>query len=410
MTSTADAPVRLPRLSVLDLAPITEGSTATRALNNSRDLARHVERCGFHRFWLAEHHNMPGIASSATAVAIGYVAEGTSSIRIGAGGVMLPNHAPLIIAEQFGTLEALYPGRIDLGLGRAPGTDQITAHALRRNLHSDIDAFPRDVMELMAYLGEPQQGQRVHAVPGEGSNVPIWILGSSLYGAQLAAALGLPYAFASHFAPAAMMQAIEIYRSTFKPSEYLAAPYVMLGFNICAAETDEEARYLRSSSLQAVIRMRRGSPGQLPPPVRDFEKQLSAEDQALIAHYATCSAVGTKGHATTAGLRPPTKGSSNCDSMPSFFELPPRSVTQSRLTVTFSLHMPRISMTSSFALTFRASLMLPPVLQLTTTVVTPDSSFPSAAPQNNHTSPTHMKTHNFLLRIARLPLVRRENR
>ncbi|MCB1684477.1 MAG: LLM class flavin-dependent oxidoreductase, partial [Pseudomonadales bacterium] len=242
---------------------------------------------------LAEHHNMPGIASSATAVAIGYVAEGTSSIRVGAGGIMLPNHAPLIIAEQFGTLAALYPGRIDLGIGRAPGTDQVTAHALRRNLQGNIDDFPRDVMELLAFLGQPQQGQRVHAVPGEGSEVPVWILGSSLYGAQLAAALGLPYAFASHFAPAAMMQAIEIYRESFKSSEYLTKPYVMLGFNVCAAETDEEARFLRSSSLQAVLRLRRGTPGQLPPPVRDFEESLTSEDQLLLSQYSSTSAVGT---------------------------------------------------------------------------------------------------------------------
>ena len=279
---------------MLDLAPITENGSARQALKNSRDLAQHAERLGFRRFWLAEHHNMPGIASSATAVAIGYVAEGTSSIRVGAGGVMLPNHAPLIIAEQFGTLASLYPGRIDLGLGRAPGTDQNTAHALRRNLHGDIDAFPRDVMELMAYLDDPQEGQRVHAVPGSGTKVPIWILGSSLYGAQLAAALGLPYAFASHFAPAAMMQAIEIYRSTFKPSEHLAEPYVMLGFNVCAAPTDDEAHYLRSSSLQAVVRMRRGSPGRLPPPVHNFRDSLPPEDQQLLAQYGSCSAIGAQ--------------------------------------------------------------------------------------------------------------------
>ena len=282
----------IPPLSVLDLAPITQGSTAKQALNNSRDLARHVERLGYRRFWLAEHHNMPGIASSATAVAIGYVAEGTSTIRVGAGGVMLPNHAPLVIAEQFGTLESLYPGRIDLGLGRAPGTDQHTAQALRRTLSGDIDGFPRDVMELMAYLDDPEEGQRVRAVPGAGTRVPIWILGSSLYGAQLAAALGLPYAFASHFAPAAMMQAMDLYRSSFRPSEFLETPYVMLGFNVCAAETDEEAQYLRSSSLQAVIRLRRGTPGQLPPPVRDF--QLSAEDEALVSHFGICSAVGSR--------------------------------------------------------------------------------------------------------------------
>lgn len=283
-----------PPLSVLDLAPIVAGGSATQALKNSRDLARHAERLGFARFWLAEHHNMPGIASSATAVAIGYVAGGTSTIRVGAGGVMLPNHAPLIIAEQFGTLEALYPGRIDLGLGRAPGTDQNTAHALRRNLKGDIDGFPRDVMELMAYLDDPEEGQRVRAVPGAGTKVPIWILGSSLYGAQLAAALGLPYAFASHFAPQMMMQAMDIYRSSFRPSEQLEAPYVMLGFNVCAAESDEQARYLRSSSLQAVIGLRRGMPGQLPPPVRDFEDTLSADDQAMISHFTVCSAVGAK--------------------------------------------------------------------------------------------------------------------
>lgn len=286
-------PSALPRLSVLDLAPIVEGGTPAGALHNSLDLARHAEQLGYHRFWLAEHHNMPGIASSATAVAIAHVAGGTRRIRVGAGGVMLPNHAPLVIAEQFGTLEALFPGRIDLGIGRAPGTDQITAHALRRNLTGDIDGFPRDVLELMGFLGEPKAGQRVHAVPGEGSHVPIWILGSSLYGAQLAAALGLPYAFASHFAPADMLQAIDLYRSTFKPSEYLEAPQVMLGYNVCAADTEEEARYLRSSSLQSVIRLRRGMPGRLPPPVADFEASLTPDEAHLVAQFATCSAVGT---------------------------------------------------------------------------------------------------------------------
>jgi luciferase family oxidoreductase group 1 len=294
--------VSFPPLSVLDLAPITEGSTARQALHNSRDLARLAERLGFRRFWLAEHHNMPGIASSATAVAIGYVAEGTETIRVGAGGIMLPNHAPLVIAEQFGTLAALYPGRIDLGIGRAPGTDQLTAQALRRTLVGDIDRFPRDVMELLALLDDPEPGQRVRAVPGAGSKVPVWVLGSSLYGAQLAAALGLPYAFASHFAPAAMMQAIDIYRSTFRPSEYLTAPYVMLGFNVCAAASDDEARYLRSSSLQAVLRLRRGMPGQLPPPVRDFERTLDASDQALLAEFTVCSAVGGPA-AVAEGLR-----------------------------------------------------------------------------------------------------------
>jgi luciferase family oxidoreductase group 1 len=283
----------MPRLSILDLAPIIEGSTPTQALHNSLDLARHAERWGYHRFWLAEHHNMPGIASSATAVAIGYVAGGTSHIRVGAGGIMLPNHAPLVIAEQFGTLQALYPGRIDLGLGRAPGTDQMTAQALRRTLHSDPNAFPQDVIELMAYLDEPQEGQRVRAIPGAGSKVPVWILGSSLFGAQLAAALGLPYAFASHFAPAAMEQAIDVYRSSFKPSGQLEKPYLMLGFNVCAAETEEEARYLRTSSLQSVVRLRHGMPGQLPPPIRGFEENLTAQDQQMIAQFTSCSTVGT---------------------------------------------------------------------------------------------------------------------
>ena len=281
------------QFSILDLSPVTEDGSPATALANTLDLAQHAEAWGFNRFWLAEHHNMTGIASSATAVVIGYVAGGTSRIRVGAGGIMLPNHAPLIIAEQFGTLETLYPGRIDLGLGRAPGTDQLTAQALRRNLQGDVDAFPRDVMELMAYLDDVEPGQRVRAVPGAGTQVPIWILGSSLYGAQLAAALGLPYAFASHFAPAAMEQAIDIYRSTFKPSAQLETPHVMLGFNVCAAATDEEARYLRSSSLQSVVRLRQGSPGRLPPPVENFEATLTPQDQHLIAQFTSCSAVGS---------------------------------------------------------------------------------------------------------------------
>jgi luciferase family oxidoreductase group 1 len=282
----------LPALSVLDLAPVVLGGTPGQALRNSRDLAQHAERLGFRRYWLAEHHNMPGIASSATAVAIGYVAEGTKHIRVGAGGVMLPNHAPLIIAEQFGTLASLYPDRIDLGIGRAPGTDQITAQALRRTLTGDIDHFPRDVMELMAYLDDAEEGQRVRAVPGAGTKVPIWILGSSLYGAQLAAMLGLPYAFASHFAPQMMMQALDMYRSSFRPSEQLAEPYVMLGYNVCAAPTEEEAEYLRTSSLQAIIRLRKGTPGQLPPPVRELE--LSPQDEAIVASFSQCSAVGDR--------------------------------------------------------------------------------------------------------------------
>jgi luciferase family oxidoreductase group 1 len=290
----------LPALSVLDLAPVIQGGTPGQALRNSRDLARHAERLGYQRFWLAEHHNMAGIASSATAVAIGYVAEGTERIRVGAGGVMLPNHAPLIIAEQFGTLASLYPDRIDLGIGRAPGTDQITAQALRRTLTGDIDNFPRDVMELMAYLDDAEEGQRVKAVPGAGTKVPIWILGSSLYGAQLAAMLGLPYAFASHFAPQMMMQAIEMYRSSFRPSEQLAEPYVMLGYNVCAAPSIEEAQYLRTSSLQAIINLRKGTPGQLPPPVENLT--LSPEDEAIVAGFGQCSAVGDR-DTVVAGLK-----------------------------------------------------------------------------------------------------------
>src|SRR5687767_13767760 len=234
-------------LSILDLAPIVEGGDAAQALHHSLDLARHAERWGYRRFWLAEHHNMPGVASAATAVVIAHVAGGTSTIRVGAGGIMLPNHAPLVVAEQFGTLESLFPGRIDLGLGRAPGSDQITARALRRTLNSDPDAFPQDVMELMAYFGPLQEGQRVQAVPGQGLNVPLWILGSSLFGAQVAAALGLPFAFASHFAPEHMMQALDIYRARFKPSQYLEQPYAMVGFNIFAADTDEEAKLIVTS-------------------------------------------------------------------------------------------------------------------------------------------------------------------
>ena len=261
-------------LSVLDLSPILQGGDAGQSLRNSRDLAQHAERLGYRRFWLAEHHNMPGVASAATSVAIGFVAEGTSTIRVGAGGVMLPNHAPLVIAEQFGTLEALYPGRIDLGVGRAPGTDQVTARALRRNLAGDVDQFPQDVVELMAYLQPAQPNQMIRAVPGAGSQVPVWILGSSLFGAQLAAALGLPFAFASHFAPAMMEQALAIYRQRFEPSETLAAPHVMLGLNVVGAETDAEARHLFTSLQQAFLNLRTGRPGPLPPPVDDIERRL----------------------------------------------------------------------------------------------------------------------------------------
>ncbi len=280
-------------LSVLDLAPVIEGGSVRQALHNSRELAQHAERLGYTRFWMAEHHNMPGIASSATAVALGFVAEGTSTIKIGAGGVMLPNHAPLVIAEQFGTLAELYPGRIELGLGRAPGTDQLTMQALRRNLDGDVEQFPRDVMELLHYFEPVKVGQKVQAVPGAGTAVPIWILGSSLFGAQLAAALGLPYAFASHFAPAALHQAIDVYRTRFEPSRYLDKPYMMLGFNVCAAETDEEAHYQRTSALQALVALRKGTPGRMPPPKRGFEKTLTAAEQAMLNEYSRCSAIGS---------------------------------------------------------------------------------------------------------------------
>ena len=279
--------------SVLDLAPITQGGDARQALDNARDLAQHAERWGYTRFWLAEHHNMPGIASAATAVALAHVGEGTSTIRIGAGGVMLPNHAPLVIAEQFGTLAALYPGRVDLGVGRAPGTDQITAQALRRTLTGNVDSFPNDVAELMAYLGPAEPGQRVRAIPGEGSNVPVWILGSSLYGAQLAAAFGLPYAFASHFAPAALDEAIEIYRHRFKPSPQLDRPYVMVGTNVFAADTEVEAQRLMSSIQQAFLNLRRGTPGPLQPPIDGYEAQLSPMERAGLDQALSCSAVGT---------------------------------------------------------------------------------------------------------------------
>src|SRR5271166_5605105 len=263
-------------LSVLDLSPIVEGSDASQALRNSLDLARHVEALGYRRFWMAEHHNLPGIASAATAVALAHVGAGTNSIKIGAGGIMLPNHAPLVIAEQFGTLAALHPGRVELGLGRAPGSDQITARAMRRTLHSGGDEFPQDVVELMGYFQPAEPDQRVQAVPGAGLEVPIWILGSSTYGAQLAAILGLPFAFASHFAPAMMMEAMAIYRARFRPSAQLAAPYVMLGANVTAAETDAEARYLFSSVQQSFLNIRSGRPGKLPPPLADFDARLDS--------------------------------------------------------------------------------------------------------------------------------------
>lgn len=283
---------RMIPLSVLDLSPVPDGSDAGQALRNSLDLARHAEALGYARYWMAEHHNMPGIASAATAVALAHIGAGTSRIRIGAGGVMLPNHAPLLIAEQFGTLAALHPGRVDLGLGRAPGSDQITARAMRRNLAGDVDDFPRDVVELMAFFRPAQPGQAVQAVPGAGLDVPVWILGSSTFGAQLAAALGLPYAFASHFAPAQMREAVQVYRAQFRPSEQLAAPHVMLGVNIFAAETDAEARFLFSSLQQAFINLRTGRPGKLPAPVVDFDAGLDPYARAMLDNALSCSIVG----------------------------------------------------------------------------------------------------------------------
>lgn len=280
------------RYSILDLAPITFGSTAAQAMHNTVELAQHTEKLGFHRYWLAEHHNMPGIASAATAVLIGHVAGATTSIRVGAGGIMLPNHSPLVIAEQFGTLASLYPNRIDLGLGRAPGTDQITSHALRRNSGADAQSFPQDVVELLSYFGEPTTQQRVRAYPGSGLNVPVWILGSSLYGAQLAAMLGLPYAFASHFAPAELDAALELYRNRFEPSQYLDKPYVMAGYNVFAADTDAEARLLFSSIQQAFVNLRTGNAGQLPPPVENYEEALDARLVPAIKAALACSAVG----------------------------------------------------------------------------------------------------------------------
>ncbi len=277
--------------SILDLAPITAGSDAAQSFRNTLDLAQHGERWGYQRYWLAEHHGMPGIASAATALLIGHVAGGTARIRVGAGGIMLPNHSPLVIAEQFGTLESLYPGRIDLGLGRAPGSDQATARALRRNLASDADEFPQDVVELMDYFADTGQ-QPVRAVPGAGLNVPIWILGSSLFGAQLAAALGLPYAFASHFAPAQMMQAIALYRATFRPSVQLQKPYVMLGFNVFAADTDDQAQLLATSMQQAFVNLRSGRPSQLQPPVAGYLDSIGPAGQALLEQVLSCSAIG----------------------------------------------------------------------------------------------------------------------
>ncbi len=279
-------------LSVLDLAPIVEGQTAAHALRNSLELARHAERLGYTRSWVAEHHNMQGIASAATSVVIGYLAGGTTRIRVGAGGIMLPNHSPLVIAEQFGTLEALYQGRIDLALGRAPGTDQRTARALRRDW-SNPEQFPQDVLELQALLAPPEPGQPIVAVPGAGSQVRLWILGSSLYGAQLAAALGLPYAFASHFAPDALFAALAEYRNRFKPSAQLERPYAMAGVNVFAADTDGEAQRLFTSAQQQFTNMVRNRRGKLQPPLEDIESYWTPPEKAQVCGMLKYSFVGS---------------------------------------------------------------------------------------------------------------------
>ena len=279
--------------SILDLSPINEGGDAAQSFRNTLALAQHGEHWGYQRFWLAEHHGMPGIASAATAVLIGHVASGTSTIRVGAGGIMLPNHSPLVIAEQFGTLESLFPGRIDLGLGRAPGSDQLTARALRRNLDTNPNQFPDDVVELMGYFSATQR-HAVRAVPGAGLNVPIWILGSSLFGAQVAAALGLPYAFASHFAPEQMMQAIALYRSTFKPSAQLAQPYVMLGYNIFAADSEQDAHFLATSMQQAFVNLRSGHPRRLQPPVQGYLESIALHFRDMLADVLSCTAIGSR--------------------------------------------------------------------------------------------------------------------
>lgn len=279
--------------SVLDLAPIVQDSDPREAIARARRLATHADRLGYNRYWLAEHHNMKGIASAATSVMIAHAGQDTRQIRLGAGGIMLPNHAPIVIAEQFGTLEAIYPGRIDLGLGRAPGGDQLVAHALRRTLVGGEDRFPHEVVELQAYLGPVEPGQRVQAVPGGGTNIPLWILGSSTFGAQLAAHLGLPYAFASHFAPQQMKQAVSIYRETFRPSEQLAEPYVMLGFNLIAADSDGEAELLASSLRRTFVNLRRGTPTQLAPPDPSFDAEILPHEKAMLDTILSCSAVGS---------------------------------------------------------------------------------------------------------------------
>lgn len=281
------------RFSMLDLVPVRQGDNVSTALANAADLAVHAEKLGFHRYWVAEHHGMAGIASAATSVVLAHIGHATSTMRIGAGGIMLPNHAPLLIAEQFGTLAALFPGRVDLGLGRAPGSDQRVAQAIRRNLAGGADQFPRDVMELQAYFaGDTRLG--IEATPGAGEDVPLWILGSSLYGAQLAAALGLPYAFASHFAPGALDEAIAIYRRDFRPSAQLKYPYVMAGYNVFAADSAEEAQLLASSMQQSFVRLRTGQPGKLQPPVEGYYDSLPFQSQAMLSDMLSVSSIGTQ--------------------------------------------------------------------------------------------------------------------
>jgi luciferase family oxidoreductase group 1 len=279
--------------SILDLSPIPKGASATVALRNTLELAQHAEGLGYKRYWLAEHHNMPGIASAATSVVICHVAGGTRTIRVGSGGIMLPNHSPLVVAEQFGTLASLFPGRIDLGLGRAPGTDMLTARALRRDMEDSAEQFPQDVQELQHYFSESEAGQRIRAVPGTGLDVPIWLLGSSTFSAQLAAMLGLPFAFASHFAPDLMREALDIYRSRFEPSKQLDRPYAMLGANVLAADTDAQARYQFTSQQQSFINLRRGSPGQVPPPIDDIDAYWSPAEKAMVERSLAVSFVGS---------------------------------------------------------------------------------------------------------------------
>lgn len=280
--------------SVLDLAWIPQGATATDALKNSRELAQHAERLGYHRYWVAEHHNMSGVASCATAVILAHVGAATATIRIGAGGVMLPNHAPLLVAEQFGTLDAFYPGRVDLGLGRAPGTDSFTVRALRRDPHTAADSFPQDVQELRAYFSPVQAGQRIRAVPAAGHTVPLWILGSSTYGAQVAAAFGLPFAYAAHFAPAALLSALDIYRREFKPSAQLQQPYAVVCVHAFVADSDEHARYLATSGQQAFQNLYRGTPKPLQPPQRDFEAQCNPDELAAIRQTMRHACIGSR--------------------------------------------------------------------------------------------------------------------